>query len=224
MDFYKYKDLPAFSGVKHGFIPNFNPQDIGLLAKGSNLSAIRTVKQVHSDKILEISTENADELEGDSLYTVCRGVGVGVCTADCLPIIYFEEQRGIAGVIHAGWKGTLKKITAKTFTYLKEKLNCDSSNIQVLLGPCIEGKCYEIGEEVACQFMREFDCSEAFLTKKSGSKYYLDLKEANVSQLRSVGIVNINIMDVCTFCDVHLPSYRRDGNDAGRILSFIGLV
>jgi len=224
MEFYKSELLSSFSNLRHGFISNFKSQEILPLLTDCNLTTIRTAKQVHGDKILKISKEKPVEIEGDSLYTDTRGLGVGVYTADCLPIIYFEEQSGIVGVIHAGWRGTLKRITSKTFTHIQKRLNYDSSKMYIAIGPCIEAKCYEVGEEVASQFMKEFDCYETFLTKKSKDKYYLDLNEANIYQMHSVGISNISIVERCTFCEMSLPSYRRDGKDTGRIFSFIGVA
>ena len=224
MNFYESKLLSSFLHIKQGFISNFNPDEIALLAKDFGLVSIQTVNQIHSDKILKISDEELTRAEGDSLYTELKGFGVGIYTADCLPIVYFEEERNIVGVIHAGWRGTFKEVTAKTFTYLIEELNCSSSKIYVAFGPCVEGKCYEVGEDVARQFIKKFDYYEIFLTKKSSVKFNLDLREANIYQLQSVGITNINVLENCTFCDVNLPSYRRDGDGAGRILSFIGLV
>lgn len=224
MDFYRSELLSSFSNVRHGFISNFKSQEILPLLMNCSLTTIRTAKQVHGDKILKISKEKPVEIEGDSLYTDTKGLGIGVYTADCLPIIYFEEQRGIVGVIHAGWRGTLKRITSKTFTHIQKRLNYDSSKIYIAIGPCIEAKCYEVGEKVASQFMKEFDCCDTFLTKKSKDKYYLDLKEANIYQMHSVGISNINILERCTFCEMSLPSYRRDRKDTGRIFSFIGMA
>ena len=224
MNFYKSELLSSFSSLEQGFIANFSQDEITLLANDSGLSEIKTLNQVHSDKILEISGERLDKLDGDSLYTDIKGIGVGIYTADCLPIIYFAEERNIVGAVHAGWRGTLKEIVAKTFTYLTKKLNCSKSNIYVAIGPCIEGNCYEVGEDVAGEFIRKFDNYEKFLTKKNDSKFNLDLKEANINQLQTVGINNINVLGNCTYCDENLPSYRRDGTGAGRILSFIGLV
>lgn len=224
MNFYKSELLSSFPNLKQGFISNFNQDDISSLANTLGLSTIRTVNQIHSDKILKVPDEQLSTTEGDSLFTDLKGVGLGIFTADCLPIIYFAEEKKIVGAIHAGWRGTLKEVVAKTFGYLTDELNCRSSKIYVAVGPCIEGNCYEVGDDVAGKFMSKFDYYEIFLTKKSKYKFNLDLKEANINQLKSAGIKNINVLNNCTFCDVNLPSYRRDGKGAGRILSFIGLV
>lgn len=224
MIYYKSELLTSFPNIKQGFLPNFNHEKIGLTAKENGLSTIQTAKQIHSDRILKISDEDLISSEGDSLYTDLKGVGVGIYTADCLPIIYFAEDINIVGAIHAGWRGTLSEITSKTINYLIQELNCKSSKIYVAAGPGIEGNCYEIGEEVAEKFINKFDNADLFLSKKNSSKFNLDLKEANYCQLQDAGITNIDMFSKCTFCDETLPSYRRDGSRAGRILSFIGFI
>ena len=224
MIFDKSELLSSFPDLKQGFISNFSQDEITMLANITGLSEIKTMNQVHSDIILKISDEKEVRAEGDSLYTDLNGIGVGVFTADCLPIIYFVENRNIVGAIHAGWRGTLKEVVAKTFTYLIDEINCSVSDINVAIGPCIEGNCYEVGEDVAGQYMMKFNNYEKFLTKKNDGKFNLDLKEANILQLQRTGIIKLNVSGNCTYCDENLPSYRRDGEGTGRILSFIGLV
>jgi len=221
---YKSELLSSFSNIRQGFISNFDQDEIYSLAGDSGLDTIRTVNQIHSDKIIKISAEDMNRQDADSLFTNLKGVGVGIYTADCLPVIYFAEEPNIVGAIHAGWRGTLKEIVSKTFTYLINELDCTRSKIYVAVGPCIEGNCYEVAEDVAGKFMNKFDNHGMFTTKRDSGKFNLDLREANIYQLKNAGIKNIDLIDNCTFCDLNLPSYRRDGKSTGRILSFIGLV
>ena len=224
MNIYKSELLSSFTNISQGFIPNFDQEGIISLAENSGLNSIHTANQVHSDKILKMPEVNLNNREADSLYTDIRGVGIGVYTADCLPIMYFAEEKNIVGVVHAGWRGTLMEITAKTFTHITEELNNPVSKIYVAIGPCIDGSCYEVGEDVAGEFINKFEDHDMYIRKKSGGKFDLDLKQANISQLKRAGVTNIDLLANCTYCDLNLPSYRRDGKGAGRILSFIGMV
>ena len=224
MNVYKSELLSTFPNLKQGFISNFDSRGIFSLADQIGLNTIQTVNQVHSDIMLKVSNEDFDKREADSLYTDIKGMGIGIYTADCLPIIYYAEEINVVGAIHAGWRGTLKEVVAKTFKYLIEELDCSRSKIYVAVGPCIERNCYEVGDDVAGEFISKFENHEMFITRKSGSKSYLDLKEANICQIKDSGITNIEFLMNCTFCDLNLPSYRRDGKNAGRIFSFIGLV
>ncbi len=226
MKYIKSDTLTANASVKHGFIYSENPINLKDLSKEMDLEIIKTVKQVHSNKYIHIKDEADYEknYEADAIISNLKGRGAGVYTADCVPIIIADIYSGYYGVIHAGWKGTLAGISEKVSEYMINELECKSENIKTVIGPCIEGGCYEIGEEIAVQFQERFINSNLFLTKIEGTKYKLDLKKANVEQLTGKGITGIDVMDICTKCDSDYPSYRRDGKNAGRMLSFVGFV
>ena len=224
MQFYGPEMLTCFNNLKLGFVTNsdkYVPDDI---AKKAGLDRIATLNQIHSDYIHKVTTQKRENQEGDSLYTDTKGMGVGVYTADCLPIIYYAEQLNIVGAIHAGWRGTHQEIAGQTFKLIIIELKCDSSSIHVVIGPCIEGNCYEVGDDVAGMFKNKFEKSDLFLTQKNENKFNLNLVEANILQIKNAGVTNISTSGGCTYCDKNLPSYRRDGEGAGRILSFIGMV
>ena len=56
-------------------------------------------------------------------------------------------------------------------------------------------------------------------------KYLFDLREANRRQLISAGLDARNVLGVslCTRCDTHLHSYRRDRDTSARLYNFIGM-
>lgn len=226
MNYIKTDILSANSFVKHGFVYLEGYMNINEISDSLGLKKIKTVKQVHSNKFVYLNDVNKFEtnFEADAIISDLSGYGVGVYTADCVPIIFIDTVKKKWGVIHAGWKGTLAGITEKVSDYLLGELGCKSENIKVAIGPCIEGSCYEIGEEVAVRFKSGFDNSDLFLKKEEGKKYSLDLKTANTLQLRNKGITEIELVDICTKCDLNYPSFRRDGKNAGRMLSFVGFV
>ena len=226
MKYIKSSILSAIPSVAHGFIYNENRSDIDEIAENMGIEKIKTINQVHSSDIILFNNVNQYEnsYEADAIVSDLKGYGAGVFTADCVPILIVDTFGGYFGVIHAGWKGTLSGITEKVSDYLIGGLNCKDENIKAVIGPCIEGRCYEIGEEVADKFNSRFSDSNSYLTRKEGTKYSLDLRIANRNQLNSRGITEVEIVDICTKCDLNFPSYRRDGNNAGRMLSFIGFI
>ena len=226
MEYIESDIFSSDSSLKHGFIYLEETSDINDLLKQTNLEMIKTVNQVHGDEFLYLNDayEFQKSYDADAIITGLIGFGVGVYTADCVPLIFFDEDKNIWGVIHAGWRGTLARITEKVSQYLISKQGCNINTLKFVIGPCIEGSCYEIGEEIADQFQNAFSNSHLYLTKNNGSKYSLDLRTANIEQLKSIGIKLIDIVNICTMCDADYPSYRRDGKNAGRMLSFIGLV
>ena len=226
MEYIESDIFSSDSSLKHGFIYLEDPADINDLLRQTNIGMIKTVNQIHGDDFVYFNEAYKFEksFDADAVITCLRGFGVGVYTADCVPIIFYDEEKIIWGVIHAGWRGTLARITEKVSQYLISKLGCNINTLKFAIGPCIEGSCYEIGEEIAVQFEAAFQNSHLYLTKNNGSKYNLDLRAANIEQLKSIGIKLIDRINICTMCDADYPSYRRDGKNAGRMLSFIGLV
>ncbi len=226
MIYIKSDILSSDNSVINGFVYQENSLNINDLAHEIGLGRIKTVKQVHGNEIIFLNDPDQCEenYEADAIVTGLKGLGIGVYTADCVPIIISDEERKICGVVHAGWRGTLSRITEEVSEFMINKLGCSSENIKAAIGPCIEGECYEIGNEIAAQFEASFNNSHIYLTKKEGTKYSLDLRAANTEQLKRRGITTIETIDICTKCNTDYPSYRRDGKNAGRMLSFIGLV
>jgi len=226
MNYIKSSILSNIPSVKHGFIYQENPLNISDISKNMGFDNIKTVKQVHGSDIVYLNDVNKYEksYEGDAIVSHLKGYAVGVYTADCVPILIVDTYNGYFGVIHAGWKGTLAGVTEKVSDYIISELDCKCENIKAAIGPCIESKCYEIGTDIADQFKSRFIDSNYYLTKKEGTKYNLDLRNANIKQLNSKGITSVEIVDICTKCDLNYPSYRRDGKNAGRMLSFIGFI
>ncbi|MFM7019731.1 MAG: polyphenol oxidase family protein, partial [Aquirufa sp.] len=117
--------------------------------------------------------------------------------------------------IHAGWKGTVAQIVHKTAS----TLITDGSNpadILAYIGPCISLENFEVGDEVAEQFV---------LKEKRGERWHVDLKATNAAQLQSLGITQIEISDYCTVehNDVFF-SHRKEKGVTGRMLAVVGWV
>ncbi len=173
---------------------------------------LASVNQVHSENIVEFDGETHD---ADGIYTTQRGVFLSIKFADCLPIVMLETEKMIAMAIHAGWKGTHKRIAQKGVKLL-EKLGGDPSRILVSIGPHICGRCYQVGPEFYSLF------SGRYLNERNG-KLFLDLSLANTDQLIDAGIARANIVDLhrCTMEDIRFFSYRRDrvcGRNIGGIM------
>lgn len=218
--------LSSNKRLRHGFINLNNTYGIKDIAKESGLKEINTVTQVHGNDFVVLSDplQLKQVHKADAVVSLVRGHGVGVYTADCVPILFYDEKNKIVGAIHAGWKGTLQGITNIVLEHTLKVLTCSKSNIHVAIGPCIEGGCYEIGSDVAKQFQKKYKEWDSYLKFNGSDKYLLDLRKANIEHIKNAGILNIDIIEICTKCDEKLPSYRRDGNRAGKMLSFIGLV
>ncbi len=184
------------------------------------------LNQVHSSTIRFIDRLPEKRLRGDAMITDIPELFLIIKSADCLPVLLVDEFRKIIAAVHCGWRGTSKRVIQRAIQGMADRYKCRPPSLLVALGPCIEGGCYEVGEDVLKCFKQEGLSSDFFRAHPSKEKKYLfDLKGENISQMLSLGIEKKNIYcaDGCTHCDEYFPSHRREREKAGRMLSFIGM-
>jgi len=185
--------------------------------------------QTHSDNIKIITKKEtkgweslSDAIEDcDAMITDIKGVMLSILTADCVPVLLYDQEKEVIAAVHAGWKGTKAKIVSKTVQTMQKVYDSDPKKIIVGIAPSISRCCYEVGEDVAQYF---FDIPEGFSSK--GEKYMLDLPLINKQQLLETGIPeeNIEISNICTACEVErFFSYRKEQGCTGRFMSMIGM-
>lgn len=169
-----------------------------------------------------LSTEDAVD-DVDALYTYESDVVVGVFTADCVPVIFYDEDIGLIGAIHSGWKGTVQDIVSATFAQIKnENPDIYMGNIKVILGPSIAQKSFEVDKDVADQF-KALGYADDFIQWDDGhGKCLVDNQATVAEQLKRVGILadNIRLSDQDTLAMVDGFSYRLD-KTPGRHFNFI---
>ncbi len=181
---------------------------------------IRTVKQIHSGVVLYASDDDAsgDVKEGDALISDRAGVAVGVKTADCVPVLLVDPVVRAVAAIHAGWRGTAENIVSSAVRELVARCTSDPQNIRAAIGPSIGACCYEVGVDVARRFGKWIPGLE-----NAQRPVHLDLPAINRMQLEEAGVNNVWISGECTFCAAQrFFSFRREREQAGRMISFIG--
>ena len=179
------------------------------------------LKQVHSKRIIFVKKGKKFSRVGDGLITKEKGIALGVFSADCLPIFIYDPKKEIIGILHAGWKGSLKRIAKEAIKIFKRE-GSNPKDILVYIGPSISAKCYAISKEMAEIFSKKFPKFKSKIIKKRNKKYFLDLKKLNKLIFIEEGVLpkNIQISKVCTFCNKNYFSFRRDkGNLEGEMLS-----
>jgi purine-nucleoside/S-methyl-5'-thioadenosine phosphorylase / adenosine deaminase len=215
-----------------------------LAAKGS---ALLPLKQIHSDVVHLFAKPAAEPPKGDSSLTHTPGLLLGVQTADCVPILLVDPKKRVVAAVHAGWRGTLARITQKTIGRMQLEFGCRPADLLAALGPSIGPCCYEVGVELVAKFTAQFaDAHDYFDEPRTGDEpnpiqwlnmappghqpppknVHLDLRKANCSQLIASGLRpnNIYATDLCTACRSDLFfSYRREGPLSGRLMSVIGI-
>lgn len=190
-------------------------------------------QQVHSNKIkiVGVNDESKTILGVDGLITSTPGVILGVKTADCLPILFYEPNAKIIGACYAGWRGILVNLPQKMVDRLL-LTGALPENIIVAIGPHICGKCYEIKKDRAEKFEKKFNQLAGMLNNKNG-KIYLDLLIPVIFQLTCSGVLKKNIIlsKDCTSClNEKYFSYRKgkerkdNKKSYGEMLSVISLI
>jgi len=225
-DIYKFLPFEKYSWLVHGFT-NSKLGDIDLEdeeSRGLSLFANRLgvdkskmvgMRQVHGSKVQEVLVDNSGLVDScDGIYCACRGVFLVVRTADCVPILIFDEKTKMVGVVHAGWKGTLSEI-AKNMIEVFIRKGSSGRDIIIGLGPSICADCYKVDEKRA----RLFDHKFGFGVENEK----LNLPALNTKQLMDVGIKQENIYkaEVCTYEADDFFSYR--AGDRGEFIGVIGV-
>ena len=184
---------------------------------GYNRGSLAIPKQTHSTNVQWINSSGEFE-NCDGLITDNPNIVLSLQTADCIPIFLYDSVTGLRGLVHAGWRGVVGGIASNAIE-LMLKYHSVVNDIQVLLGPSICKDCFEVGVEVADQF------DGNFVTTGKNEKYFASLHDQVKSQLLKYKIdkKNIHKSTTCTFENKECCSYRRDGKNAGRMYSFLGV-
>jgi YfiH family protein len=205
------------------------------------------LKQIHSDVIRVFAQPAADPCKGDSSATNRPGLLLAIQTADCVPLLLVDPKKRAVFVVHAGWRGTLARITQKAVGRMQFEFGSKPADILAAIGPSIGPCCYEVAADFVTKFTAQFtDAAEYFDEARSGEEpnplqwlnmkppghqpppknVHLDLRKANRSQLMAAGLLakNIYVSGLCTACHTGLLfSHRREGPLSGRLMSAIGL-
>jgi len=218
--------LSKLPGIVHGFADRtITIEDINAANKGT-FSEIQLLNQVHSNTVITIDNLNLNlpTPDGDAMITSTRGVGIGVRTADCIPILMADKNATVVAAVHAGWRGTYSEIVLKTLDIIHDKYGIDISQMIAVIGPYIKQQCYEVREDVASLFIDKYSQWNEFMVETAASKYLLDVGAVNRMQLLKNGVSDIEVIDFCTKCKDEFYSFRREGEGVGSQISFIGIM
>jgi YfiH family protein len=223
-------------------------------AIGADKMRAVTLRQIHSDIVHRVDLPEADSSEApqaDALFTREPGVLLVVQTADCVPILLADPKRRAVVAIHSGWRGTLRRIAAKTLGRMQMEFGTRPEDVIAALGPGIGRCCYEVGSDVAREFYAQFPEARdwfdgPFDALASGEndpnwlpwltmrppghpppspRVNLDLLAANRAILADAGVPlrQISVSGLCTACRSDLFfSYRRE-RTTGRLMAAIGI-
>jgi YfiH family protein len=172
-----------------------------LLSDRLNLAARPIwLEQVHGNEVVVVSSPLKQVPTADASVTTQPKLPLAILTADCLPIVIWDESHRQVAALHAGWRGLANGIIERVMGHFQ------SRSVLVWIGPGI-GPCHY---EVDAAVRENFSSPEAFKNSRPGH-YRFDLVAEARRQFRRLGVSHIQDMQVCTACDERFYSYRRDG-------------
>jgi len=206
---YRVRELDAFDWLVHGFGTRWT-------SSFGSCRNLATLHQIHSDTVVSSAGRSGCLGDGDALVENTPGMLIAVKTADCIPLLVADPVHRAVAAVHAGWRGSAKNISARAVTAMEAKFGTRPEHLHVAIGPGIGKCCYEVGSEVAGEFGL---CD-------STQPVHLDLGEINRRQLAACGVdpSHIYLSGLCTMCDQDFHSFRRDKQQAGRMLSVVGIA
>lgn len=185
---------------------------------------VRTVTEADAGKGV---TRPRDYTDVDGLVTNVPGLVLSIFTADCVPVFLVDPVRRAIGLVHSGWRGTVGRISREAIRKMQANYGTEPADMICAIAPSICQDCYEISEDVADRFKKEFaGHEEEILIDKHNGHYQLDLWQSNRIVLEEAGVKpeNIAVTDICTCCNPDLLfSHRASHGRRGVFGSFLYL-
>lgn len=202
------------------------PEDI-VCSDQTHTTNIRVVEEKDKGKGI---IRPKDYTDIDGLITNVPGIVLATFYADCVPLFFIDTEKKAVGLSHSGWRGTVGRMGQRTIEAMQKAYGTRPEDVVAAIGPSICQDCYEVSEDVADAFYREFHGpgqGEAILLSKGNGKYQLNLWRANQIVLEEAGVLSekIQVTDICTCCNpAYLFSHRASQGKRGNLGAFLGLL
>ena len=194
---------------------------------GKKIKDVFFLDQIHSNKFIFIDKNFKDfkkKIKADAIITNQKKLPIAVMTADCAPILIYDNKKDFIAIIHAGWKGAFKGIIEKVIKFMIKK-GCRNNNITAAIGPCITQNNYNVKEDFKNKFLKKRKKNRIFFKNKRNLIYF-DLANYVKSELILNKITNIDMKNIDTFNKKNnffsaRRSLRLKHDDYGRNISII---
>ncbi len=207
----------------------WNQRNVSDIAQQLNLEELVLLKQTHSVLGASVSDETLpvllkDKPEGDYLVTQRLATGLGIYTADCLPIVIYDSAHHAIGMCHAGWVGTVHRVVVHMLEHMQREFGTSLDTVQVFFGPAAKPCCYEVKDDFLSH-IEKFSFKDQLMTRRDGNMFF-DTTLCNQLQLMECG-VKAEAFDFasneCTMCEGSYCSHRRYPDSKDRQLAVVAL-
>ena len=172
-----YKSLNCGPGSRDN--PSYVKKNLEIVRKKIKRSArdIFLLNQIHSNKFIFVNKNfkfDKKRIKADAIITDQLRLPIAILTADCVPILLYDQKKKIIAAIHAGWKGALRGIIKNVINFMFKK-GCKKNNIIAAIGPCIGLASYNVKEDFKKKFLKKDKKNEVFFNyrKKAGYLFCL---------------------------------------------------
>ncbi|MCL5875992.1 MAG: peptidoglycan editing factor PgeF [Candidatus Dependentiae bacterium] len=186
------------------------------------------MNQIHSNNGISASEEQRNissfKTEGDFLITQEKTLGIGIMTADCLPVLLHDSRNNAIGAVHAGWRGSVSQIILRAIDAMRSAYNTHATDLNIYFGPAAHACCYEVGDDFL-KNISTFPFADQ-LIKEKNEKLFFDIIACNRLQLEQLGIQATQINTTYSQCTIENNSFfshRRMPTGSGRQMSVIAL-
>lgn len=198
-------------------------RDSGVEDFGLQTEELALPRQTHSDHVCWMDEAGRPE-DTDAVIVSKSGLCACVKTADCIPVLVYDSAERKVAAIHAGWRGTVARIVAKTISLMDSA----PENLHAIIGPGISQDSFEVGDEVYEKFEQEGFPMEHIARKypclQGGERWHIDLWEANRWMLEQAGVKDIYTEGTCTMQSMKFYSARRETINTGRNMNGIMIL
>jgi YfiH family protein len=190
-------------------------------------AALISLNQVHSARVVTLTAPFTDRPQADAMVTATPGIGLGILTADCQPVLFADAKAQVIGAAHAGWRGARDGVLEATVDAMLA-LGATRAGIVAVIGPTISQAAYEVGPEFFETFTDDEPEAARFFVNGQGDRMLFDLPGYGLHRLRTAGVGHAEWTRHCTYRDPdRFYSFRRTTHaaeaDYGRLISVIRL-
>jgi polyphenol oxidase len=179
---------------------------------GLPAEALLGLRQVHGDRVITVTDpwEIGAGEAADAMVTDRPGLGLGIVTADCAPVLFADATAGVIGAAHAGWRGAVGGVIEATLTAMQH-LGARIDSIAAAVGPCIGQASYEVGPDLHTEVLaRQENDARFFSPGVRPDRWQFDLGSYCAARLREAGVTQITVTGHDTLADTdRFFSHRR---------------
>ena len=187
----KFNNLDNIENVNNNLIIAANCLSV-------NIENLTLLNQIHSNMVIK-ANNTINKIEGDAIYSSRKNSVIRVITADCVPILVWDNKNNIALAIHAGWKGALNGIIENSISAIKKS---SEYHFYAAIGPCIRQNNYEVDEKFYILFLEETTLNNKYFKNSvNKGRFLFDLPKYCYEKLIKCGVSKIDDLKIDTYSE-----------------------